>query len=711
LQSLLSDTVVVGASKSAEKSSTAPAVTTTLTSDDIRRYGIRSIDEAIDFLSLGSFTANTLRAPEVGSRGVLISNDQGNHFLLLVDGHAVNEALYGSARFGRGAGIPMEIIDRIEIILGPGSVLYGSSAMLGVVNVVTKQARDFGGTHVVVETEVAKSWRFSAGGGYEFELLRERASVTFQLEYYRQDGPTFRVGPQWQGNNGFDLKPWAFRPGEHTGVWGGRAPNSHYAEVPAGLFTFRLKNFELRLHARTYKRAAPYNHDFVWPESDFDDPNNFERDRSVYGDARYKIPVSAVTEIQARVYGDSFDYQRFANASAAGPTCDVAVATCRRMASGASRWAGSEISASFDWLKNGSAVTLIGVDGRLRFVASQLDVLDASSGRAVAATDSVLRVHDKVFGAYLQQTWSPALWLNLNAGARLDYDQRFGSRVSPRFAASAPLWEGGTLKAIYSEAFRAPSWQESHSALITQLPADSLRPETVRSVEGAIDQRLGAHRLLFGVFRSWWRDLVELHQLSAREVRDAQIAGWLPLYSATIQTQYRNVSAIENYGFNAGYEARLGGLRYGLNGTGAIARREETGMADSPLVVAPQLFGNARIAYDLGERLPTLALAGHYQGRRPSSRAFAFSPPVYAPALVELRLTVSGPVPGLKGLTYRASANYAFAEKGPYVIGPAQSQFTSANIDATGMAQVLNRPAELIPIDRFRGGVGLQYDF
>jgi hypothetical protein len=182
---------------------------------------------------------------------------------------------------------------------------------------------------------------------------------------------------------------------------------------------------------------------------------------------------------------------------------------------------------------------------------------------------------------------------------------------------------------------------------------------------------------------------------------------------ATAPTQYRNVSAIDNYGFNAGYEATLGGrFRYGLNGTGAIARRVDAGTADSPLVVAPQLFGNARIAYDLGEKLPTVALAAYYQGRRPADRAFDFSPSVYAPALVEMRLTLTGAVPGLKGLTYRASANYAFAEKGPYVIGPTQSQFTSANIDANaGGLQYLNRPAELIPIDRFRGAVGLQYDF
>jgi outer membrane receptor protein involved in Fe transport len=632
----------------------------------------------------------------------------------LIDGHAVNEALFGAARFGRGLGIPMEIIDRIEVILGPGSVLYGSSAMLGVINVVTKQARDFAGTHLIVESDVAQSWRFSGGGGYEFNLLGERAAVTFQLEYFRQDGPSFKVGPQQQGINSLDLQPWSFKAGQHTGVWGGRMNHARDAEVPAGLITFRLKNFELRLHGKIFKRAAPFNHDFVWPDSDFDDPDNFERDRAVFGDARYKIPLSAVVEVQARVYGDSFGYERFADASATGQTCAYNVATCRRRASGASRWAGSELSASFDWRKDGSIVTLIGIDGRLRFAASQVDVLDAATGRHLTSTTSVLRANDEVFGAYAQQTWSPATWVSLNAGARLDVDQRFASHVSPRFAASFPIWEGGTLKGIYSEAFRAPSWQESASKSDAQLPADDLRPETVRSIEGAIDQRLGSHRLLFGVFRSWWRDLVELHVLTDEEVRAAQLAQRIPAFLLTSPTQYRNVSSIENYGFNAGYEGTFGQnrWRYGLNGTGAIARRVEGGMADAPLVVAPQMFGNARIAYDIRSGWPTVAMAAHYQGSRPSDRAWAFSPPPFAPPLAEVRLTLTGAFPGVKALTYRAYANYGFAEKGPYAIGPAQSGTTSgARSPVTGELIVLVRPPELIPVERFRAGVGLRYDF
>jgi hypothetical protein len=71
-----------------------------------------------------------------------------------------------------------------------------------------------------------------------------------------------------------------------------------------------------------------------------------------------------------------------------------------------------------------------------------------------------------------------------------------------------------------------------------------------------------------------------------------------------------------------------------------------------------------------------------------------------APAQIALRGTISGPVPGLRGLSYRLSANYNFADRGPYVIGFIQG-------GNTGIYQ----PAELIPVDRFRATVGLQYDF
>src|SRR5690242_9084822 len=89
-------------------------------------------------------TQNPLHSVEVGARGVLLTADFGNHVLLLLNGQILNEQWDGTAYFERGAAIPWELIDHIEVILGPGSVLYGSNAMLGVINVVTRRAQDYG---------------------------------------------------------------------------------------------------------------------------------------------------------------------------------------------------------------------------------------------------------------------------------------------------------------------------------------------------------------------------------------------------------------------------------------------------------------------------------------------------------------------------------------------------------------------------------------
>jgi hypothetical protein len=143
-------------------------------------------------------------------------------------------------------------------------------------------------------------------------------------------------------------------------------------------------------------------------------------------------------------------------------------------------------------------------------------------------------------------------------------------------------------------------------------------------------------------------------------------------------------------------------LHYGANVTGAIARRVVPGTGTGqPLVVAPQFLGNARVAYDFDHGLPTLGLAAQFSGARIADRAYDgnFTPFPVAPPQLQLRATVSGPVPFVKGLSYRVSANYAVADRGPYVVGVAQQAYS------------WQPSAELIPVDTFRVTAGISYAF
>jgi hypothetical protein len=137
-----------------------------------------------------------------------------------------------------------------------------------------------------------------------------------------------------------------------------------------------------------------------------------------------------------------------------------------------------------------------------------------------------------------------------------------------------------------------------------------------------------------------------------------------------------------------------------LDGRGNPRADKDSAEGKTRLTVAPRLFGNARVAATPWADGPTLALATHLLGPRPADLSQGhFTPSPFAATQVQLRVTLSGPMPAVKGLSYRALANYAFADRGPYVVGPVTSE------------TAVQRTPQLIPVDRFRTTVGLAYEF
>jgi len=695
LDRLLNQSVVVAASQTADPTSDAPATVSTLTADDIRRYGMRSLAEAINFLGMGMITQDPLHSVELGGRGVLLTADFNNHVLVLVDGHTMNEQWDGTGYFDQGLGIPLELVDHIELVLGPGSVLYGGNAMLGVINVVTKSARNYRGLHLIAEfggspgqrkgqissfapAEAGSSYRVGAGGGAETTLLGRRLELAGQLEFYAQNGPSFSWGPQAAMNP--DGTPTDYGSKTPVGTWGGVTHDEYTTTVPSGYLRLKYGEITASIHAASYHRRTPYVNNFNQFVSDFDDPSNFEVDRWLRADVKFEHQASQRFMFSARLYGDHYDYD-LENHASNPVNCFVSTAgACQIYIRGKANWSGLELQARQDWLGNGRLTTLLGVDGRVRSVAQRLGSTDTTTGQDLGPINEG-SAFDAPLGAYVQQRWTPIRSLHLNAGARFDRVSRGGAHLSPRAAVAFDSWEGATFKIIYSEAFRPPNYYEYHYA---GGPNPSLRSETERSVEASFEQRIGAHRLLLGAFRSWWSDMVQL-----------------VFNPETNNLGYENASTIDNYGVNGVVDGQQGAFHYGLSFTGAFTRRR-AGDVSTRLTVAPQVFGNARVAYDLPHSLPTLALAASVVGPRLADRAldgnFAVEPK--APTQVQLRATAGGDLRAIPGLTYRVSFDYAVSSTNPYVAGPTQFVDPSAP----------NRPvAELAPVNRMTFFLTLQY--
>ena len=663
IQSLLNEQVIVTASSTAQRESAAPALSTTITADDIQTFGFRSIAQAIDFLSLGVFTGDPLRTPDIGSRGILFENDDGKHFLLLINGHAVNDPLYGAARFDAGAGIPIELVDRIEVVLGPGSVLYGSNAMMGVINVITKNAADYKGVHAFAETEIGRSFRAGAGAGHTFTLLGVPSEFTLGLEYHDQYGPALDFSVQ-------RFPPAPILPGVDLPTqWGGRVDRGYFTRAPSGHLRLRAGDLELNVSANLYKRGVPYASGFYYV--DFNDGRSNELDRALRLDIRHGATISSLVQLTSRVYADSFDYQRRLTANAGIGCLSNSVDVCQRYDAGVARWIGLEERLTLNWLRDQTLVTMLGIDARVRQVGAKQDQLDAETGRPMAATTGRLDDGGPSVGPYIQQTWNPTPWLDMNAGARLDIDDRFSSVLSPRGAIVLQPFEKTTFKAIYSQAFRAPTWSETSLDNNTVAPAPGLLPEKVRSIEASAEQGIGAQRLRLGAFTTRWVDLVETAPLPPEVIDRLQTSGAVNrVYGNVVQSN--NVARITNYGVSGGWQGSslAGSLRYGANVTWAYARIHKTG--DSTRIAAsPAIFGNAHIAYRLGGDLPTLAFALQVMGPRPADRTTPTSAKIAdAPAIADLHLAVSGRVPRLAALGYILSADYLTANHGPYTAGP-----------------------------------------
>lgn len=721
LEALLDSNVVSGASRSAEKADDAPATTTTITADDLRRYGLRTLGEALNFLSLGMYSQDPHHAIEVGSRGVTLTGDYGNHVLLVVDGNIMNEPWNGTAYFEQGAGIPVEMIDHIEVITGAGSVLYGSYAMLGVINVVTKSAKDARGVHAIFEASgsppvnssgaavlttdgAGGTVRLGVNAAQPFTLAGKQGEYGIGFEYYAQSGPTFGFAPQYEPANVrsdqtcVDGAPnYGPGPGRPSCVWGGRATDSYWAQVPTAIAKVRWDDFSAFVKATQYTRSQPARNVFGITAGDFNSPDSFERDRTLVGELKWQKTLTPELSAMARLYGATYDYlqnayshdyDRDGGGVNVPDPADPRQGFFYQAQHGIAQWGGLELQGTYDFLGDGRYPLLVGIDNRVRRIGYADDYVDVPTGKSYGTSSSYDRV-EWLVAPYVQQRAKLTNEWQVNAGLRVDAQTDFSPALSPRLAGVyTPTAFPGTIKAVLSSAFRTPTGYERFTAIPGEQAANpGLIPERVWTGELSYERRVGKLRAQGGVFYNYFTDMV----------------AYGPSGLPTGEAWFANSNAISNVGFNGLVEGSVDQLRYGATLTIASTSVDADG-GSRDLTVSPSFFGNVHASYELPKPIPVISTALAYMGPRYADLAFAagntavWRDAALAPTQLDWRITATGDVPQVKGLTYRVMTNIAVHDRMPYVVGPVQEP-TAANPVPT-----------LSPVNRFTLMGGLQYD-
>src|ERR1700735_3599769 len=139
IEELLSISVdsVYGASGFEQKGTEAPASVTIITSEEIQRYGYRTLADILRNVP-GFYVTYDRNYSYVGVRGFGLPGEYNNTITLMIDGHRTNDNIYDAALIVTHFPLDVDLIQRVEVIRGPNSSQYVASAFLGIINVVPK---------------------------------------------------------------------------------------------------------------------------------------------------------------------------------------------------------------------------------------------------------------------------------------------------------------------------------------------------------------------------------------------------------------------------------------------------------------------------------------------------------------------------------------------------------------------------------------------
>jgi outer membrane receptor protein involved in Fe transport len=464
LDSLL-NTRISAAAKYSQTSAEAAASVTIVTSDDIRLYGYRNFQDLLESVR-GLYITNDRNYVYLGARGFSRPSDYNNRILLLVDGHTVNEQIWGGAPIGADLAVNLEAIERVEIVRGPGSALYGTSAMFAVVNVVTKSGTDLNGVSVSgrVGTGDLREGTVVGGGS-----IGTRGSFSISGLLRRSEGRTLYF-PE------FDA------PETNYGIVSGQ----DWDETVGALATVAFGGLTGRAGYTARTKGIPTGS----YEMNFADPRAQTADEYAWADLGLRRAMGTSLQLSVRLYGDRY-YYRGVSPDGEGVFTDF----------GNSFDLGNEVMLVWDQASR-HRVTL-GTEVRRVFQAEYRELWAEGDRFGDDAPFTVASV-------FAQDELQLHRRLTLVSGLRFDKRSRVQHALTPRVALIATPDASTTVKLLYGEAFRAPGTAEADLNTSFYFRNPDLNPERIRTLELEVQRRV--HRtLLLGasVYDYGIRDLIE----------------------------------------------------------------------------------------------------------------------------------------------------------------------------------------------------------
>lgn len=527
---------VSGVSKYEQSVRDAPAGVTVFTAADIRNYGWRTLSDALR-AAPGFHIRSDRFYDYVGNRGFTRPYDYNSRTLVLINGHRINDAIYQQGSVGTEFILDLDLIERIEIIRGPGSSVYGSNAFYGAINIIPKKGRDFSGGQaaVTVGSEPSAKGRVTVGE-------RTQSGVEYTIS---------ATGWTSRGENNFDLPD----------TWRARDPS---------LTARQAKGQDGLEHRSAYANVS-------W--------RGFEAETGYVRRLKEVLPPVYFTNVNTPAHG--IDERGYALLRASGePTPDANLTA--KIAIDYYRYDGrfSPAFAQFQPLE--ICADSISIDSELRWhqtFAARHELIAGveyqehfrqNFGRRSLANNSIdvrVRASSRYISPFTQFDWEINEAVILSVGARYDHYSTGEHRPTPRIGLIWNPTTATTLKLLYGESFRVPNIEERDSPEEGVISNPELGPETNQTGEIAAEHRLN----------STWRLDGHLYHISSNDLITT-----VPTFANPAdpnESTYANVQNFTTTGLDLGTTAYFtNGVQFRASGTLQYTKdnRTKSSASDAP---------------------------------------------------------------------------------------------------------------------------------
>ena len=444
---------VFGAAKRLQPATEAPSSVSIITADDIARHGYRSLAEILRGVR-GLYVTYDRNYSYLAARGFSVPGDYNTRVLLVVDGHRMNDDVYDQAAIGPELGLDPASFERVEIIRGPVSALYGTSAFFAVVNITTKRGALINGVSVGAEGGSLGSMRAFGSAGRTFA---NGVDVAVSASAEQSDGYKTLFYSEFDD------------PGTNDGI--AAAADAEEMRGLTGRLSYRGWNISGAYGRRT--KIVPTGAF----DTRFNDPRFDTLDERAYVDVDYEREWRA-TRYSIRGYVDVYNYDGVYPYDSLEEDGSSILFTDY----GHGRWWGAEGRVTRPLP---GRQTLVG-GLEFRDYATQGQGAEYEDDRLPAFTTAGSTT---VFAAYAQDEIRIREGLLVSFGGRYDAYSGF-DRFSPRASVVVAPTPRRSFKYIYGTAFRAPNAYELDYNTFG-VRNTSLRAETITTNEVAWEEYRG----------------------------------------------------------------------------------------------------------------------------------------------------------------------------------------------------------------------------